>query len=133
MNVLRKPWYSSLIIFLIWLIVIMRVQDLLFVIHHRPPYQFEGKSINFLELISIIFFFGAITYLKWWHQVGLKGLDNKLVEVFLGFESLGFELRYLRFLWLPILFFSPIYTVGFISRSSTNQGSYACNHQYFRW
>jgi hypothetical protein len=54
----------------------MRVQDLLFVIYHRPPYQFEGKSINFLELISIIFFFGAITYLKWWHQVGLKGLDN---------------------------------------------------------
>ena len=43
--------------------------------------------------------------MKWWHQVGLKGLDNKLVEVFLGFESLGFELRYLRFLWLPILFF----------------------------
>jgi hypothetical protein len=75
MNVLRKPWYSSLIIFLIWLIVIMRVQDLLFVIYHRPPYQFEGKSINFLELISIIFFFGAITYLKWWHQVGLTVLS----------------------------------------------------------
>jgi hypothetical protein len=56
MNVLRKPWYSSLIKFLIWLIVIMRIQDLLFVIHHRSLYQIEGKSINFLELISIIFF-----------------------------------------------------------------------------
>jgi len=27
--------------------------------------------------------------------------------------------------------FSPIYTIGFICRSSTNQGSYVCNHQYF--
>jgi hypothetical protein len=82
----------------------MRVQDFPFGVHHRPLYQFEGKFINFHELISIIFFFGAITYLKWWHQVGLKGLDNKLVEVFLGFESLGFESRYLCFLWLPIMF-----------------------------
>ncbi len=65
MNVLRKPWYSSLIIFLIWAIVIMRVAYLLFVVHHRPLYQFEGKSIDFQELNSIVFFFGAITYLKW--------------------------------------------------------------------
>ncbi len=99
MNVLRKPWYSSLIIFLIWLIVIMRVQDLPFVVHHRPLSQFTGKSINVLELESLIFFFGAITYLKWWHQVGLKGLDDKRVEIFLGLE-----LRDLRFLWLPTLF-----------------------------
>ena len=89
MNVLRKPWYSSLIIFLIWLIVIMRVQDLPFVVHHRPLHQFTGKSINFLELESMIFFSGAITYLKWWHQVRWKGLNN---------------LRNLRFLWLPVLF-----------------------------
>ncbi len=99
MDILRKPWYSSLIIFLIWLIVIMRVQDLPFVVHHRPLHQFTGKSINFLELESLVFFFGAITYLKWWPQVGLKGLDNNRVEIFLGVE-----LRYLRFLWLPVLF-----------------------------
>ena len=99
MKVLRKPWYSSLIILLIWLIVIMRVQDLPFIVHHRPLYQFQGQSINFLELESMIFFFGAVTCLKWWHQVGWKGLDNKRVEGFLGFK-----LRYLRFLWLPILF-----------------------------
>jgi|GEM_PF-849291 membrane protease YdiL (CAAX protease family) len=99
MNVLRKPLYSSLIIFLIWAIVIMRVQDLPFVVHHRPLDQFEGKSIDFLELISMIFFFGAVTYLKWWHQVGLKGLENKLIE-----GLLGFKLSYLRFLWLPIMF-----------------------------
>jgi membrane protease YdiL (CAAX protease family) len=89
MNVLRKHWYSSFIIFLIWLIVIMRVQDLPFVVHHRLLSQFTGKSINFLELESMIFFFGAVTYLKWWHQVGWKGLNN---------------LRDLRFLWLPSLF-----------------------------
>jgi len=57
MNVLRKPLYSSLIIFLIWAIVIMRVQDLPFVVHHRPLDQFEGKSIDFLELIFNDLFF----------------------------------------------------------------------------
>jgi hypothetical protein len=77
----------------------MRVTDLPFVVHHRPLYQFQGQSINFLELESMIFFFGAVTYLKWWHQVGWKGLENKRVEGFLGFK-----LCYLRFLWLPILF-----------------------------
>jgi hypothetical protein len=53
----------------------MRAADLPFIVHHRPLYQFEGKSINFQELISIIFFPGAITYLKWWHQVGLTVLS----------------------------------------------------------
>ena len=56
MNVLRKPWYSSLIIFLIWAIVIMRAADLPFIVNHGPLYQFEGKSIHFQKLISIIFF-----------------------------------------------------------------------------
>ena len=67
----------------------MRVQDLPFVVHHRPLYQFTGKSIDFLELESMLFFFGAVTYLKWWYQVGWKGPNN---------------LRDLRFLWLPTLF-----------------------------
>jgi membrane protease YdiL (CAAX protease family) len=77
----------------------MKVQDLPFVVHHRPLSQFTGESINFLELESMIFFSGAVTYLKWWHQVGLKGLENKLIE-----GLLGFKLSYLRFLWLPIMF-----------------------------
>jgi hypothetical protein len=77
----------------------MRVADLPFIVHHGPLYQLEGKSIHFQKLISILFFFGAITYLKWWHQVGLKGLGNERVEVFLGVESC-----YLRFVWLPVLF-----------------------------
>jgi len=59
---------------------------------YRKIYRLSRVGITCL-------FFGAITYLKWWPQVGLKGLDNKRVEIFLGVE-----LRYLRFLWLPVLF-----------------------------
>jgi len=100
MNALRKPWYLSLIIYLIWEIVIMRVEYLPFIVHHRPLYQFEDKCIEFRKLVAIIFFPGAISYLKWWPQIGWKGLYNKRGRIFLGLK-----LQDLRFLWLPILFF----------------------------
>ena len=89
MSLLRKPWYLSLLILLTWLIVIMRVQDLPYIVHHRPLYQFLGKSISILELESLIFFLGAVVYLKWWQHVGLKSPN---------------DLRNLSLWWLPCLF-----------------------------
>ena len=70
MNALRKPLYLSLIIYLILEIVIMRVEYLPFIVHHRPLYQFEDKCIEFRKLVAIIFFSVAISDLKWWPRIG---------------------------------------------------------------
>ena len=111
MNLLRNPWYSSLLIFLIWEIVIMRVEFLPFIVHHASFYQLEEKSIEYRRVVAIAFFLGVITFLEWWPQVGLTGLDTRQVKTFLEIKSRDLhllwkrllKLRNLNLLWPPIL------------------------------
>lgn len=73
MNVLRKPWYTSLAILVIWHIILMGGAFLQFKGQHVPLDQMVKNQIVLGVLVATIFFPGAITYLKWWPQVGWKG------------------------------------------------------------
>lgn len=100
MSVIPKPWYVSLGIFLIYEIVFRKVEYLPFIVHHLYLYELEEKSINYWRLFAIVFFIGAITFLKWWPQVGLKGLDTRLNKPFLEIKKSN-----LHILWPVALFF----------------------------
>lgn len=56
MNALRKPWYLSLIIYLIWEIYMNIVEYFPFIARHRPLCQFEYKYIEFRRLLQLSFF-----------------------------------------------------------------------------
>ena len=88
MNVPRKPWPTSLLIFTIWLIVV--VGGGLLQVKGQPTQLDElvKNKIMFGVLVAMVFLTGVITHLKWWPQVGWKGPDN---------------LRDLRLLWPPAL------------------------------
>ncbi len=78
MNILRKPWYVSLVIFTIWHIILMGGAFLQFKGHHVPLDQMVKNHIVFGVLVATVFLPGATTYLKWWPQVGWKGPANLL-------------------------------------------------------
>jgi len=78
MNVLRKPWYASMVIFTIWQIVLLGGAFLQFEGHHISLNQMVKNHIVFGILVATVFLPGAITYLKWWHQVGWKRPANLL-------------------------------------------------------
>ena len=75
-NVLRKPWYASMVIFTIWQIVLLGGAFLQFKGQHISLDQMVKNHIVFGILVATVFLPGAITYLKWWPQVGWKGPDN---------------------------------------------------------
>jgi membrane protease YdiL (CAAX protease family) len=77
-----------MVIFTIWQIVLLGGAFLQFEGHHISLNQMVKNHIVFGILVATVFLPGAITYLKWWHQVGWKGPDN---------------LRDLRLLLLPAL------------------------------
>jgi membrane protease YdiL (CAAX protease family) len=100
MNVPRKPWPTSLVIFIIWLIVV--VGGGLLQVKGQPTQLDElvKNQIMFNVLVAMVFLTGVITFLKWWPQVGWKGPDN---------------LQDLRLLWPPavvliFLLLTVIYT-----------------------
>ena len=99
MNALRNPWHISLVILLIWIFVLMWAESLPFIVHHMSLAQHIGSHISLWEFVSIIFVSGTIFYLKWWPQVGLKGIQTGKVEDF-------FALKYwnIHLLWPPALF-----------------------------
>jgi uncharacterized protein len=76
MNISRKPWPTSLIIFTIWLIVV--VGGGLLQVKGQPTQLNElvKNQIMFNVLVAMVFLTGAITLLKWWSKVGWKGPDN---------------------------------------------------------
>jgi len=78
MNVLRKPWYASLVILTIWHFILIGGAFLQFKGHHVSLDQMVKNNIVFGAVVATIFFLGAITYLKWWPQVGWKGPANLL-------------------------------------------------------
>jgi len=78
MNDVRKPWYTSLVIFTIWQIVLLGGAFLQFEGHHISLSQMVKNHIVFGILVATFFLPGVITYLKWWPQVGWKGPDNLL-------------------------------------------------------
>ncbi len=88
MNLPRKPWPTSLAIFIIWLIVVVGGG---FLQVKGQPTQLDEivkNQIMYGVLVAMAFLTGVITHLKWWPQVGWKGPDN---------------LRDLRLLWPPAL------------------------------
>lgn len=88
MNVSRKSWPISLIIFIVWLSFIV-VGGLLQVKgHHIQLERLVEKQIMLGELVEIVFFTGVITCLRWWPQIGWKSPNN---------------FRDLRLLWPPAL------------------------------
>jgi uncharacterized protein len=76
MNVLRKPWYASLVILALWHFVLIGGAFLQFKGHHVSLDQMVKNHIILGVLVATIFLPGTITYLKWWPQVGWKGPDN---------------------------------------------------------
>ena len=99
MNRMKNPLHISLIIFLIWLLVIERVEFDPFVnVHHMSLAQYTGSRIDLLELASLIFVVLAVIYLKWLPQVGLKGIQTGQIE-----DLLALKYWNLRLLWLPTL------------------------------
>lgn len=76
MNISRKPWPISLVIFAIWVIVVVGVG--LLQVGGKPTQLDEliKNQIALGVLVAVIFLPGIITYLKWWAQVGGKGPDN---------------------------------------------------------
>ncbi len=114
MNVLRKPWHVSLVIFAIWELVIMKIELLPFIVHHTTQLQLEQFDKNYIDTVrpvAIAFFWGTITYLNWWSQVGLKGLDTQQIKAYLKIELRNFNRRLksilelksrnFHFLWPP--------------------------------
>ncbi len=79
----------------------MRIEFLPFIVHHTTQLQLEQYDKNYIDFVrpvAIVFFLGAVTYLNWWSQVGLKGLDTQQIKAYL--ES---KLHNLRFFWPPAL------------------------------
>lgn len=76
MNASRKPWPTSLVIFVIWVIVTVGVG--LLQVGGQPTQLDElvKNQIALGVLVAVIFLPGVITYLKWWKPVGWKGPDN---------------------------------------------------------
>ncbi len=76
MNLSRKPWPTSLIIFAIWVVIVFG-GELLYV--GGKPTQLDElvkNQIIFGVLTAAVFLLGVITYLKWWPEVAGKGPDN---------------------------------------------------------
>lgn len=114
MNVLRNPWHVSLVIFAIWELVIMRIEFLPLIVHHTTQLQLEQYDKNYIDFVrpvAIVFFLGAVTYLNWWSQVGLKGLDTRQIKAYLELGLRNFarrvksvlelKLHNLRLFWPP--------------------------------
>jgi uncharacterized protein len=100
MNLPRKPWPTSLLIFTIWLLIVV-VGGLLQV--KGQPTQLSvlvKNQIMYNVLVALSFLIIVITLIKWWSQVGWKSLDN---------------LQDLRLLWAPavvlvLLLLTVLYT-----------------------
>ncbi|WP_440948093.1 lysostaphin resistance A-like protein [Methanosarcina sp. T3] len=76
MNTSRKPLSVSLVILAVWLVVVVGIG--LLQVGGQPTQLDEliKNQIAFGVLGAVIFLPLAITYLKWWAQVGWKGPDN---------------------------------------------------------
>lgn len=76
MNVPRKPWPISLVIFTIWLFVV--VGGGLLQVGGKPTQLDEliKNQIAFGVLVAVVFLSWVITYLKWWTRVGWKSPNN---------------------------------------------------------
>lgn len=48
MNVLKNPWYVSLIIFAIWELVIMKIEFLPFIVHHTTQLHLDQIDKNYI-------------------------------------------------------------------------------------
>lgn len=88
MNTSRKPWFTSLGIFTIWLIVVVGGGLIQVKGQHTQLDELVKNQIMFGVLIAVFFLPWAITYLKWWNPVGWKAPNS---------------LRNLRLLWPPAL------------------------------
>lgn len=76
MSTSGKPWPTSLLVFAIWLTVVVGIG--LLQVGGKPTQLDElvKNQIAFGVLAAVIFLPLAITYLKWWVQVGWRGPDN---------------------------------------------------------
>jgi membrane protease YdiL (CAAX protease family) len=86
MKISQKPWYASLVIFLIYELAIMRVEFLPFIVHHLTQLQIDYYFENYIDytrLIAIALFIVAITYLRWLPHIGWKKSDNLHDLIFL--------------------------------------------------
>ena len=73
MNILQRPWYASLLVFVIWHIILITGAFLQFKGNHLSLDQMIKNYIVFGTLAAAVFLPGAVTYLKWWPEVGWKG------------------------------------------------------------
>lgn len=83
MNILLKPWYASCIVFLFYEFAIMKVEYLPFNTHYITQYQITYDIENYIDQtipVAIVFFFIAITFMKWWPNVGWS-IQNNLKNV----------------------------------------------------
>ena len=76
MNVLQRPWYASLLVFVIWHIILITGAFLQFRGNYLSLDQMIKNYIVFGTLAAAVFLPGAVTYLKWWPEVGWKGPAN---------------------------------------------------------
>ena len=76
MVVPRKSWLTSLVIFLIWVIVV--VGGGLLQVKWQPTKLVDlvKNQVMFGVMVAMVFLTGVITYLKWWPRVGWKGPNN---------------------------------------------------------
>lgn len=79
MNILLKPWYASIIMFLFYEFAIMKVEYLPFNVHYLTQYQITYDIENYIDQarpVAIVFFLIAITFIKWWPNVGWSIPNN---------------------------------------------------------
>jgi hypothetical protein len=51
MNVLKNPWYVSLLIFAIWELVIMKIEFPPFIVHHTTQLQLDQIDKNYIDTV----------------------------------------------------------------------------------
>lgn len=76
MVVPRKPWLTSLVIFIIWVIVVVGGGFLQVKWQHTKLVDLVKNQVMFGVMVAMVFLTGVITYLKWWPRVGWKGPNN---------------------------------------------------------
>ena len=76
MVVPRKSWLTSLIIFIIWVIVVVGGGLLQVKWQHTKLADLVKNQVIFGVIVAMVFLTGVITYLKWWPRVGWKGPNN---------------------------------------------------------
>ncbi len=76
MNVPQKPWLTSIVIFIIWLIIVVGGGLIQVKGQLTQLDELVKNQIMFNVLVAMVFLTGVITLLKWWPQVGWKGPKN---------------------------------------------------------